>query len=167
MSKPIEDILTPKPVARPRIYAYSIDDKAHDGLLKIGQTTRDVKQRIAEQLKTAAIKNYKIELDESAERDDGTIYSDHEVRAALIRKKFENTELEWVQCAIRDVKTVLTELRTGQQSTGNAVVEHKAQTRFEGFLHTSLLLSTTMCDAPGYFREDLVRHLAIAMYSAI
>ena len=52
-------------------------------------------------------------------------------------------------------------------SVGNAVVEHKAQTRFEGFLHTSLLLSTTMCDAPGYFREDLVRHLAIAMYSAI
>jgi hypothetical protein len=118
MSKPIEDILTPKPVARPRIYAYSIDDKAHDGLLKIGQTTRNVKQRIAEQLKTAAIKNYKIELDESAERDDGTIYSDHEVRAALIRKKFENTELEWVRCAVRDVKTVLTELRTGQQSTG-------------------------------------------------
>ena len=116
MSKPIEEILAPKPVARPRIYAYSIDDKAHKGLLKIGQTTRNVKQRIAEQLKTAAIKNYKIELDESAERDDGTIYSDHEVRAALIRKKFENTELEWVRCAVRDVKTVLTELRTGQRS---------------------------------------------------
>jgi hypothetical protein len=118
MSKPIEEILTPKPVARPRIYAYSINDNAHDGLLKIGQTTRYVKQRIAEQLKTAAIKNYKIELDESAERNDGTIYSDHEVRAALIWKKFENTELEWVRCAVRDVKTVLTELRTGQQSTG-------------------------------------------------
>ena len=118
MSKPIEEILTPKPVARPRIYAYSINDKAHDGLLKIGQTTRNVKQRIAEQLKTAAIKNYKIELDESAERNDGTIYSDHEVRAALIWKKFENTELEWVRCAVRDVKTVLTELRTGQQITG-------------------------------------------------
>jgi hypothetical protein len=118
MSKPIEEILTPKPVARPRIYAYSINDKAHDGLLKIGQTTRNVKQRIAEQLKTAAIKNYKIELDESAERNDGTIYSDHEVRAALIRKKFENTELEWVRCAVRDVKTVLAELRTGQQITG-------------------------------------------------
>src|SRR5262245_14021878 len=69
MSKPIEQILEPKPVARPRIYAYSIDDKAHKGLLKVGQTTRDTKQRIAEQLKTAAIKNFKIELDESAERD--------------------------------------------------------------------------------------------------
>jgi hypothetical protein len=64
MSKPIEEILTAKPAARPRIYAYSIDDAAHKGLLKIGQTTRNVKQRVSEQLKTAAIKNYKIELEE-------------------------------------------------------------------------------------------------------
>ncbi len=119
MSKPtIEEILTPKPKARPRIYAYSIDDKSHKGLLKIGQTTRDIKQRVAEQLKTAAIKNYKIELDESAERDDGAIFTDHEVRAALVRKKFENIELEWMRCSIQDLKTVLTELRTGQQFTG-------------------------------------------------
>ncbi len=77
-----------------------------------------MKQRVAEQLKTAAIKNYKIELDESAERDDGTIFSDHDVRAALVRKKFANTELEWMRCTVKDVKTVLTELRTGQQFTG-------------------------------------------------
>src|SRR6201995_3181357 len=78
MSKTIEEILTPKPTAaRPRIYAYSINDDAHKGLLKIGQTTRDVKRRVAEQVKTAAIKNYRIELDESAERDDGTIFSDY------------------------------------------------------------------------------------------
>src|SRR5579859_4566370 len=109
MSKPtIEEILTPKPKARPpRIYAYSIDDKAHAGLLKVGQTTRDIKQRVAEQLKTAAIKNYRIELDESAERDDGTIFSDHEVRAALVRKKFANPDLEWMRCSIQDLKTVL------------------------------------------------------------
>src|SRR5579885_3561380 len=97
MSKTAEEILTPKPQARPRIYAYSIADKAHEGLLKVGQTTRDVKQRIAEQLKTAAIKNYTIELDESAEREDGTIFSDHEVRTALARKGFNNAELEWVR----------------------------------------------------------------------
>ena len=119
MNKPtIDDILTPKPVARPRVYAYSIDDKAHNGLLKIGQTTRDVRQRIAEQLKTAAIKNYKIELDESAERDDGTIFTDHDVRAALVRKNFANTELEWVRCSLLDLMTVLTELRTGARLTG-------------------------------------------------
>lgn len=118
MSKTIEEILAPKPEAQPRIYAYAIADEAHKGLLKVGQTTRDVKQRIAEQLKTAAIKNYKIELDESAEREEGTIITDHEVRAALIRKKFENHELEWMRCTVADVRTVLTELRTGQKFTG-------------------------------------------------
>ncbi len=44
MSKTIEEIRAPKPEARPRIYAYAIADKAHAGLLKVGQPTRDVKQ---------------------------------------------------------------------------------------------------------------------------
>ncbi len=118
MSKPIEEILEPKPEARPRIYAYAIADKAHAGLLKVGQTARDVKQRVAEQLKTAAIKNYKIELDESAERDDGTIFTDHDVREALVKKDFEKVELEWMRCTLKDVKTVLIELRTGQKFSG-------------------------------------------------
>jgi len=118
MTKPIEEILAPKPEARPRIYAYSIDDKAHKGHLKVGQTTRNVKQRVAEQVKTAAIKNYRIELDESAERDDCTLFSDHDVRAALVRKGFEKVELEWMRCSLKDVKTVLAELCTGQKFTG-------------------------------------------------
>jgi hypothetical protein len=119
MSKSIEEILAPKPEARPRIYAYSIADAAHKGLLKVGQTTRDVKQRVAEQLKTAAIKNFKIELDETAEREDGGIFSDHEVRSALVKKGFENAQLEWMRCTIKDVKTVLTELRIGQRFIGS------------------------------------------------
>ena len=118
MIRTIEEILAPKPEVRLRIYAYSIDDKEHKGLLKVGQTTRDVAQRVAEQLKTAAIKNYRIELDEAADRDDGSTFTDHEVRAALVKKGFENTELEWMRCTVTDVQTVLTELRTGQRFTG-------------------------------------------------
>jgi hypothetical protein len=118
MSKPIDEILTPKPKARPRIYAYSIADASHQGQLKVGQTTRDVKRRISEQVKTAAIRNYKIELDEPAEREDGTVFSDHAVRAALIKKGFEKVSLEWIRCAVKDVKTVLTELRIGKKLTG-------------------------------------------------
>jgi len=118
MSKTVEEILTPKPEARPRIYAYSIDDAAHKRLLKVGQTTRDVRRRVDEQVKTAAIKNYKIELDEPAERDDGAIFTDHQVRAVLIKKGFENVELEWMRCSIQDVKTALSELRTGKMFTG-------------------------------------------------
>ena len=51
MSKTIVEILAPKPVASPLIYAYSFDDKAHAGLLKIGQTACDVKQRVAVHVK--------------------------------------------------------------------------------------------------------------------
>jgi hypothetical protein len=40
MTKTIEAILAPRPAARPRIYAYAIDDAAHAGLLKVGQVIR-------------------------------------------------------------------------------------------------------------------------------
>jgi hypothetical protein len=40
------------------------------------------------------------------------------VRAALTKKGFKNAELEWMRCSVKDVKTVLTELRTGQTFTG-------------------------------------------------
>jgi L-rhamnose mutarotase len=118
MGKPIVEVFIPKPVSRIRIYAYSIADAAHVGLLKIGQTTRDVKQRVAEQLKTASIKNYTIVLDEPAERFDGTTFTDHDVRNALIKKGHQRTDGEWVRCAVADVQTVLTELRTGQRFAG-------------------------------------------------
>ena len=119
MSKPtIGEVLPPKPEARPRIYAYAIADAAHHGQLKVGQTTRDVKQRVAEQLKTAAIENFSIELDEPAERDDGSIFTDHEVRDALAKKGFEKVTLEWMRCTVADVATVLAELRSGQRFGG-------------------------------------------------
>ena len=119
MSKPIEEILAPKPEARLRIYAYSIADAAHAGILKVGQTTRDVRQRISEQLKTANIKNYTIELDEPAEREDGTTFTDREVRAALNRKGFQTAELEWMRCTVQDIRSALAELRTGRRFTGS------------------------------------------------
>jgi hypothetical protein len=118
MSRPIEEILVPRPEARLRIYAYSIDDTAHEGLLKVGQTVRGVKGRVAEQLKTAAIKNYTVELDEPAETGHGSTFTDHQVRAALRAKGFDNPQLEWMRCSVVDVQTVLTELRTGQTFTG-------------------------------------------------
>lgn len=118
MSKDIGELLPKKPETKPRIYAYAIDNEEHSGLLKVGQTTRDVKQRVAEQLRTARIKNYTIELDESAIRDDGSFFTDHEVRAALAAKGCENVELEWMRCTTADVMTVLAELRSGRRFTG-------------------------------------------------
>lgn len=118
MARTVDDILGLKPKARPRIYAYSIGDTAHEGLLKVGQTTRDVRARVGEQLRTAFIENFRIELDEPAERLDGSIITDHEVRDALKAKGFDNPTLEWMHCSLADVYTVLTELRTGQRRSG-------------------------------------------------
>jgi hypothetical protein len=51
MNKPeINEILAPKPEAHPRIYACTIADKAHAGLLKVGQTSCEVKKRVVERL---------------------------------------------------------------------------------------------------------------------
>lgn len=118
MSKSIDEVLAPKPESRLHIYAYTIADAAHKGLLKIGQTTRNVKQRVAEQLRTAAIKNYSIVLDEPAECSDGSLFSDHQVRGALVNKGFARVELEWMRCSVKDLRTVLSELRTGQRFAG-------------------------------------------------
>lgn len=108
------EIFQTKPESRLRIYAYSIDDPGHAGWLKVGQTTQDVKTRVAQQVKTAAINNYEIVLDEPAGRQDGTSFSDHEVRARLKQKGFKNPTLEWMECAVGDVRTAIAELRTGQ-----------------------------------------------------
>ena len=100
------------------IYAYSIDDSAHAGWLKVGQTSQDVKLRVAQQTKTAAITNYTIVLDEAAERADGSLFSDHEVRDRLKAKGFANPTLEWMACGVDDVRTAITELRIGKALAG-------------------------------------------------
>ncbi len=117
MSRPIEDILPDRPELSPRLYAYAIDAPTHAGLLKIGQTTREVKQRIAEQTRTAGI-SPRIELDEPATRDDGSIISDHALRAALAARGHERVQLEWMRCNLADVRAALHGLRTDRIVTG-------------------------------------------------
>ena len=118
MSRPVDDILPPKPEVTPRLYAYAIDAPSHVGLLKIGQTTRDVAQRIAEQTKTAGIAP-RIELNELATRDDGSRISDHDLRAALVARGHENPQLEWMRCTVAEVRAALHQLRTGQTVSRN------------------------------------------------
>jgi len=118
MIKTSEEILPARPAVRSRLYAYSINDTHHAGTLKIGQTTRDVKARVAEQLRTAAIKNFTIHVDEPAERNDGSLITDFEVREALKRRGCAPAELEWMRCTVEDVRVVLAELRAGQRFSG-------------------------------------------------
>jgi hypothetical protein len=93
MAKTIDEILVEKADARLRLYAYVIDAETHKGLIKVGQTTRDVRVRVEEQTKTANIRA-NILLDVPGEKADGTPLTDHQVRTHLIRKGFENPALE-------------------------------------------------------------------------
>jgi len=118
MSRNIDELLPEKPEARLRIYAWSANDPpaGYAGLLKVGQTTKaDVNARIREsqgQMQQA----YTLHVDELAERGDGTVFRDSDVRQRLIDKGFENpifgSAREWMRCTPDDVRTGITELRT-------------------------------------------------------
>jgi hypothetical protein len=120
MSRPVDELLPEREEARLRIYAWSTKEiKKFEGCLKVGQTTlKDVNVRIKQSQGVAQVK-YKLEVDESAEREDGTIFRDSAVRERLIQKGFENVELEWMRCTAKDVLAAITELRTGQSHTGS------------------------------------------------
>jgi hypothetical protein len=117
-------LLPGKPTARLRIYAWTPNDPptGYVGLIKVGQTAKaDVNARIREsqgQMQQA----YTLHVDELAERDDGTVLRDSDVRRRLIEKGFDNpvfgSAREWMRCTPEDVLWAITELRTGQNLTG-------------------------------------------------
>ena len=103
----------PRPESKPTIYAYILKGvETHKDLIKVGYTSRNAHDRIAEQLKTSRVE-YEILLDESAMRNDGSSFTDHEVHSLLRKKGFENTEGEWYRCSVNDVKAAILELQTG------------------------------------------------------
>jgi hypothetical protein len=124
MTKTIDEILAPKPEARPRIYAWTPNDPPakYLGLIKVGHTTQsDVNTRIRQsqgQMQQA----YTLHVDSLAERSDGTTFRDSDVRQRLIDKGFENVVIgsarEWMRCNPVDVQTAVTELQLGLKLTG-------------------------------------------------
>jgi molybdopterin-guanine dinucleotide biosynthesis protein len=119
MSNSEKTLFPEKNKSRPRIYAYKINDEHHQGQLKIGQTTQKVQSRIEQQLKTAAIKNYEILVDEPAERPDGSYFTDFDVRARLKSKGFETAQLEWMICSPEDVRVAIAELQLNKTFSGS------------------------------------------------
>ena len=124
MSRSIEEILTPRPEARLSIYAWTPNDppEAYSGLVKVGQTTcEDVNVRIR-QSQGQMQQEYTLHLDVLAEREDGSLFRDGDVRQRLIDKGFENVVIgasrEWMRCTPDDVKTAVTELQKGLRLTG-------------------------------------------------
>jgi hypothetical protein len=126
MSRTIEELLPETTDARLRIYAWSTKEiKKYIGCLKVGQTTqKDVNIRIR-QSQGVAQYSYVLEADESAERDDGTVFRDSAVRERLKQNGIENVELEWMRCTAKDVLTAIKELKTGVARIGSHTEDFK------------------------------------------
>lgn len=115
VTKTIEELLPDKSQARLRIYAWSTTEiKKFEGCLKVGQTTQEVNVRIKQSQGVAQVP-YILEVDEPAERFDGTFFRDSAVRERLKQKGFENVELEWMRCSAKDVLTAIRELQSGEE----------------------------------------------------
>ena len=113
-------------VKHPKIYAYTIEQFAFTpwvgkrkgaGLIKVGDTQRDVRVRIREQL--AAIKMPvetvpEILLVEAAISDDGRAFRDHEVHAALRKAGYHNIAGEWFECSKAEVAAAIQAVREGR-----------------------------------------------------
>jgi hypothetical protein len=125
MTKSIEELLPNKADARLRIYAWSTNEiTKFQGCLKVGQTTQDVNVRIKQSQGVAQVP-YVLEVDEPAERNDGTFFRDSAVRERLKQKGFENVELEWMRCTAEDVRVAIKELQTGVVRTGTHTEDFK------------------------------------------
>lgn len=108
-----------RPAITPTIYVYELIGVAsHKGYIKIGYTERDAATRIKEQLHTAAVP-FKILYQESAMREDGSVFTDKDIHRILERRGFRQLNAvaddnEWYNCTLNDVKAAIVELKTGK-----------------------------------------------------
>ena len=105
-----------KTSATPTIYAYSLpNDTSRKGQLKIGDTNRTAQQRIKEQI-GAARSLFKIVLEESAMRNDGSNFRDYQIHHYLRKKGFKNPDGEWFICKKEDVQAALIAIKSGEEN---------------------------------------------------
>lgn len=99
--------------ATPKIYAY--EDPQYKGLLKIGYTIRNVEERVKQQypILRPVKKPYRIVLEETAMRYNGTSFSDHDVHKLLRKQKFPNPKGEWFKCSVEDIRSAILILKSG------------------------------------------------------
>ena len=103
-----------KSESTPMIYAY--EDK-HDanlkGILKVGYTTIGVQERVRQQYNIVRPGEppYRILVEESAMRKDGTTFLDHDVHRQLKKMGCQHIEGEWYRCTPKEVKAAIEAVR--------------------------------------------------------
>ena len=116
-----------RPDSKPIIYAYEDTNPQYDGLLKVGYTTIDVQTRVAQQYPTKKPGKppYRIVLEESAMRNDGTVFTDHDIHRMLRINGVQNPDGEWFRCTVMQVKAAVIAVRTGQLNEENRSLDFK------------------------------------------
>lgn len=110
------DFFPQRPDLEPKIYVYKILNALdRENLLKVGFTTRDVRDRVKEQLGTSGLK-YEIVLEESAMRNDGSSFTDHDVHRYLRLLKIHNPDGEWFACSVKEIQVAIRAIKTGHES---------------------------------------------------
>ncbi len=113
------DFFPPRPELNPTIYAYELSGVPdHKGLLKIGFTTRTSQGRVAEQLRTSGVQ-YKIVFEESAMKNDGSNFTDHEVHRYLRKKGVKNKNGEWFKCSVAEIRAAVIAVKNGVENEEN------------------------------------------------
>ncbi|MBI4720569.1 MAG: GIY-YIG nuclease family protein, partial [Chitinivibrionia bacterium] len=122
-----DNFFPPRPASRPTIYAYEDTNPQYAGLLKVGYTTVDAQSRVAKQYPTLRPGNppYRIVLEESAMRCDGTVFADHDIRRMLRLNGIKNPEGEWFRCTVDQVKAAIIAVRTGQLNEEDRSLDFK------------------------------------------
>ena len=122
-----KDFFPPRPESRPTVYAYEDTNPQYSKLLKVGYTTVDVQSRVAQQYPTLRPGKppYRIVLEESAMRSDGTVFTDRDVHRMLRLNGVKNPEGEWFRCTVAQVKAAIIAVRTGQLNEENRSLDFK------------------------------------------
>lgn len=112
-----------RPENKPMIYAY--EDIRYPGMLKVGYTTIDVEERVAQQFPVVlpGEKPYKIVFAESAIRNDGSSFMDHEIHKKLRKSKIENPDGEWFKCTVDELKASYISVRDRIENEENRILD--------------------------------------------
>jgi hypothetical protein len=111
-------------VRHPKIYAFTTPEyvdaewqgsRSGRGLLKVGDTDRDVRVRIRERLgiKRPDEQPYDLLLAEAALNDDGLVFRDYDVHKALVRAGVHRRPGEWFECTVDEVRAAIAAVKLG------------------------------------------------------
>ena len=121
------EFFPPRPPSRPTLYAYQDTNSQYVGLLKVGYTTVNAQDRVAQQYPTLRPGRlpYRIVLEECAMRNDGSVFTDHDVHRALRLNSIKNPKGERFRCTVAQVKAAIIAVRDGRLNEENRSLEFK------------------------------------------